>query len=72
MAARQIPGAVRADPQRVEEGRWELVGGMWVEPDLNMPDGESLVRQLLIGTRFFQKEFGKSTDHRLESRFFRL
>ena len=47
--------------QRVAEGRWELVGGMWVEPDLNMPDGESLVRQLLTGTRFFEKEFGKST-----------
>jgi alpha-mannosidase len=47
--------------KRVEEGRWELVGGMWVEPDLNMPDGESLVRQLLTGTRFFEKEFNKST-----------
>ncbi len=47
--------------KRVAEGRWELVGGMWVEPDLNMPDGESLVRQLFTGTRFFQKEFGKST-----------
>ena len=58
--------------KRVEEGRWELVGGMWVEPDLNMPDGESLVRQLLVGTRFFEKEFDKSTHHRLESRFFRL
>jgi alpha-mannosidase len=48
--------------KRVEEGRWELVGGMWVEPDLNMPDGESLVRQLLTGTRFFEKEFHKSTN----------
>jgi alpha-mannosidase len=47
--------------KRVQEGRWELVGGMWVEPDLNMPDGESLVRQLLTGTRFFEKEFNKST-----------
>jgi alpha-mannosidase len=47
--------------KRVEEGRWELVGGMWVEPDLNMPDGESLVRQLLTGTRFFEKEFHKPT-----------
>ncbi len=27
--------------QRIKEGRWEIVGGMWVEPDLNMPDGES-------------------------------
>jgi alpha-mannosidase len=44
--------------QRVKEGRWEIVGGMWVEPDLNMPDGESLVRQLLIGKRYFQEKFG--------------
>jgi alpha-mannosidase len=44
--------------RRVEEGRWEMVGGMWVEPDLNMPDGESLVRQLLLGKRYFKKEYG--------------
>ena len=44
--------------QRVKEGRWEIVGGMWVEPDLNIPSGESLVRQLLVGQRFFQKEYG--------------
>jgi alpha-mannosidase len=44
--------------QRVKEGRWEIVGGMWVEPDLNLPDGESLVRQLLVGQRYFQKEYG--------------
>jgi alpha-mannosidase len=31
---------------------------MWVEPDLNLPDGESLVRQLLVGQRYFQKEYG--------------
>ena len=35
-----------------------MVGGMWVEPDLNMPDGESLVRQLLVGKRYFQNNFG--------------
>ncbi|WP_168118739.1 alpha-mannosidase [Paenibacillus sp. HB172176] len=44
---------------RVAEGRWELVGGMWVEPDLNIPSGESLVRQILYGQRFYEKEFGK-------------
>jgi len=44
--------------QRVKEGRWEIVGGMWVEPDLNMPDGESLVRQILVGKRYFQRNFG--------------
>jgi alpha-mannosidase len=49
--------------KRVKEGRWEMVGGMWVEPDLNMPDGESLVRQLLIGKRYFKEKFG--TDVRI-------
>lgn len=44
--------------QRVSEGRWEIVGGMWVEPDLNMPGGESLVRQLLTGKSYFRKKFG--------------
>ena len=44
--------------QRIKEGRWEIVGGMWVEPDLNMPDGESQVRSLLVGKRLFQKEYG--------------
>ncbi len=44
--------------ERVKEGRWEVIGGMWVEPDLNMPDGESLVRQILVGKRYFQKNFG--------------
>ena len=44
--------------QRVKEGRWEVIGGMWVEPDLNMPSGESLVRQILIGKRYFQDKFG--------------
>src|SRR5271157_2599789 len=44
--------------QRVREGRWEIVGGMWVEPDLNMPDGESLVRQILYGKRYFKQKFG--------------
>ena len=44
--------------QRIKEGRWEIVGGMWVEPDLNMPDGESTARSLLIGKRWFQHEYG--------------
>ena len=44
--------------RRIKEGRWEIVGGMWVEPDLNMPDGESLVRQLLVGKRWFKQAYG--------------
>lgn len=47
--------------QAVADGRWELVGGMWVEPDLNIPSGESLVRQILHGQRFYRDEFGKGS-----------
>lgn len=47
--------------RRIEEGRWTLVGGMWVEPDLNMPGGESQVRQLLIGERTLERLYGKTT-----------
>jgi alpha-mannosidase len=47
--------------QRIDEHRWEVVGGMWVEPDLNMPDGESLVRQLLIGQATFKNLYGVTT-----------
>jgi alpha-mannosidase len=44
--------------QRIKEGRWEVVGGMWIEPDLNMPDGESTARSLLIGKRWYEKHYG--------------
>jgi len=44
--------------RRIQEGRWEIVGGMWVEPDLNIPDGESTARSLLIGKRWFKNEYG--------------
>lgn len=47
--------------ERVKEGRWEPVGATWVEQDNNVPSGEALVRQLLYGNRFFQKEFGIHT-----------
>ncbi len=47
---------------RIREGRWELVGGMWVEPDLNLPSGESLMRQMLYGQRFYQEEFGLTSQ----------
>jgi alpha-mannosidase len=44
--------------QRIKEGRWEVVGGMWVEPDLNLPDGESTARSLLIGKRWYLQNYG--------------
>ena len=46
---------------QVRSERWEPVGGMWVEPDTNVPSGESLVRQLVYGKRFFAEEFGVET-----------
>ncbi len=44
--------------QRVKEGRWEVEGSMWVEADTNVASGEALVRQFLVGKRFFREEFG--------------
>lgn len=54
----KYPDLFKQIEQRVKEGRWEIIGGMWVEPDLNMPAGESLVRQILVGKRYFKKNFG--------------
>lgn len=45
----------------IAENRWEVEGSMWVESDTNVISGESLVRQLLVGKRFFKKEFGIDT-----------
>ena len=57
--AREISGdRMTQIKQRIKEGRWEVVGGMWVEPDLNMPDGESTARSILIGKRWFQQHYG--------------
>ncbi len=44
--------------QRVKEGRWEPTGGAWVEPDCNIPSGESLVRQILYGRTLLRNLFG--------------
>lgn len=44
--------------QRVREGRWQVVGGMWVQPDCNLPCGEAFARHLLYSQRFFAECFG--------------
>jgi len=56
--AQKYPDMNAEIKRRIDEGRWEVVGGMWVEPDLNMPDGESLVRQLLVGKRWYKQAYG--------------
>jgi alpha-mannosidase len=47
----------------VADGTIEPTGAMWVEPDVVMPSGEALTRQLLYGQRYFEQRFGKR--HRL-------
>jgi alpha-mannosidase len=54
----KYPPLFKGIADQVKNKRWELVGGMWIEPDLNMPDGESLVRQLLVGKRYFKQHLG--------------
>lgn len=51
--------AIRA---RVAEGRWELVGGMWVEADCNLSGPESLARQLILGRSYFRQHFGEDAE----------
>lgn len=48
--------------ERVAQGRWEADGGMWVEADCNLTSGESLTRQILLGSRFIKEEFGKDVE----------
>jgi alpha-mannosidase len=56
------PGLFEQIKKYEKEGRWEIVGGQWVEPDNVMPDGESFVRQRLLGMRFYQEHFGHTTE----------
>jgi len=46
----------------VKEGRWEPNGGMWVEPDCNIPSGEAMIRQFLFGQAFTRKHFDYTAD----------
>ncbi len=46
---------------RIDEGRFEVTGGMWVEADTNLPSGESLVRQILLGKDYIERTLGQRT-----------
>lgn len=52
------PGMFAEIAQRVKEGRWVIVGGWWIQPDCNIPGGESFVRQGLYGQHYFKEKFG--------------
>lgn len=45
--------------QRVAEGRWVVVGGWWIQPDCNLPSGESFARHSLYSQRYFKQRFGR-------------
>lgn len=55
---KDYPGVFNGIKQRVKDGRWEVVGGMWIEPDCNLPSGESWMHQLLYSQNYFKKNLG--------------
>lgn len=59
----EVPEKYERVKELIREGRWECEGAMWVEADCNLSSGESLVRQILYGKRFFKEEFG--LDHHI-------
>ena len=58
----EYPSIYAGIKKQVAAGRWEPIGGMWVEADSNVPSGEALVRQFVHGKRFFASEFGVETS----------
>ncbi len=55
---RYYPDVFKGIQKRISEGRWEVAGGMWVEPDCNLPSGESWARHLLYAKKYFKNKFG--------------
>jgi alpha-mannosidase len=53
------PALFQRIKKHVASGRWEIVGGQWIEPDCNLPSGESVCRQLLYAQRYFDHAFGR-------------
>ncbi|HOP79821.1 MAG TPA: glycoside hydrolase family 38 C-terminal domain-containing protein, partial [Armatimonadota bacterium] len=51
------PDLFKSIGQRIKEGRWEVTGGTWVEGDMNMASGESIVRQILYAKQYFKEKF---------------
>lgn len=58
-----FPEIYEAIKEKVKEGRWEVDGAMWVEADCNLTTGESLTRQILLGSKFIKDEFGEDIHY---------
>ncbi len=52
------PDVFQGIKDKVKAGRWEAIGGMWIEPDCNLIDGPSWMRQILYAKRYFKKKLG--------------
>ncbi|WMJ86392.1 glycoside hydrolase family 38 C-terminal domain-containing protein [Anaerocolumna sp. MB42-C2] len=44
--------------KQIQDGKWHIMGGWFLQPDCNMPSGESIIRNIQVGQRFYKKEFG--------------
>lgn len=53
------PGLFKRIQRLVQEGKWNIMGGWYLQPDCNMLSGESFVRQILLGNAYFKEKFGK-------------
>ncbi|MHB0997877.1 MAG: alpha-mannosidase [Armatimonadota bacterium] len=62
MIRKLYPSIFEGMQERAAQGRWEPNGGMWVEPDCNIPSGEALVRQVLVAQNFTRKWFDYTAD----------
>ncbi len=56
------PGMFEEIRRRVQEGRWVIVGGWWIQPDCNAPSGESFARHALYSQRYYAEKFGKQAE----------
>lgn len=57
-----LPDLYEKIKEKVKSGQWETEGSMWVEADCNLSGGESIIRQIMYGKRFFKEEFGQENN----------
>lgn len=62
MAKKYYPEVFEQIKKRVKEGRWETLGSMYLEPDCNLISGESFVRQVMYGKKFYKEELGSDSN----------
>ena len=58
MCRKYYPDLFESIKKAAKRGQWIPEGAMWVEPDLNIPSGEALIRQIMYGKRYYKENFG--------------